>query len=163
MWHHGVLCCDWLHCMMGGMMPCLYLGGGALQQARGGSLQLACCFICWLISCCTPIGAVLTFWAAPSPSGIGISSSLPYLSLCGSDFLPSATGWPTAGCSSSSSASYWSGAVPRLPPNTSKAGRKISLWTDCGDAGFSDGQRQISSSTGVHRSSARLNGSPQDA
>ena len=27
-----------------------------LQQARGGSLQLACCFICWLISCCTSIG-----------------------------------------------------------------------------------------------------------
>ena len=50
-WYHGVLCCDWLHCMLGGgMMPCLYLEG---RCAAAGLGWLACC---WLISCCTPIG-----------------------------------------------------------------------------------------------------------
>ena len=109
LWYHGVLCCDWLHCMLvggGGRCHASTLRGVCCSRPGGCSLQLACCFICWLISCSTPLVVVLTFWAGSSPSGISISSSLPYLSLCCSDFLASATGWPTAGCSSSSSASY---------------------------------------------------------
>ena len=36
MWYHGVLCCDWLHCMLvGGMMPCLYLEGRCAAAGPG--------------------------------------------------------------------------------------------------------------------------------
>ena len=142
MWYHGVLCCDWLHCMfVGGMMPCLYLEGWC---AAAGPGVVACS---WLVASFADLSCAgwwsRHFGQAPSPSAIDISFSLPYLSLCSSDFLPSATGWPTAGCSSSSLASYWTGAVRKMPPNTRKTGWKISLGPVRGDAGFSDGQCQI--------------------
>ena len=46
-------------------------------RPRGGSLQLACCFIHWLILCCTPLRWwYWCFGQAPSPSGIGVSLCL---------------------------------------------------------------------------------------
>ena len=41
------------------------------SRPRGGSLQLACCFICWLISCCTPIGGGTdVLGRLPAPQGL---------------------------------------------------------------------------------------------
>ena len=41
------------------------------SRPGGGSLQLACCFICWLISCCTPIGGGTDILGRlPPPQGL---------------------------------------------------------------------------------------------
>ena len=43
-WYHGVLCCDWLQCMLGGDVPCLYLEGWCTAAGPG---VIACS---WLVA-----------------------------------------------------------------------------------------------------------------